>query len=60
MEKSSATTGVTDNGTSVVYLIPSGDPKRFTCLKVTISWKWSIPSRKRPVTGQGHGARVSD
>jgi hypothetical protein len=31
-----ATTGVTDNGTSVVYVIPSGDPKRFTRIKVTI------------------------
>jgi len=31
-----ATTGVVDNGTSVQYTIPTGDPKRFVRLKVTI------------------------
>jgi len=32
-----AASGVVDNGTSVEYTLPAGDPKRFTRLKVTVT-----------------------
>ena len=31
-----ATTGVNDTGSSVIYTIPTGDPARFARLKVTV------------------------